>query len=229
MKYKWLLFDADGTLFDYDGAEAAALERTFEQVGLGFEPDYVAGYRQINKQIWLEFEQGTISQQRLRTRRFELLFEAAGIDSDPGAFGARYLRTLAEASQLVDGAEEIVKRLYGKAGLMIITNGLKDVQRPRLARSMIGGYFADVVISEEVGAAKPDGRIFDVAFAKMRHPKKQDVLMVGDSLTSDIKGGSDYGIDTCWFNPKRKPRDLKVEIRYEIEGLRELPVLVGAI
>jgi 2-haloacid dehalogenase len=226
MKYKWLLFDADGTLFDYDRAEATALERTFGQMGLGFDPGYAEAYRRINGNIWLAFEQGQISQQKLRTRRFELLFDAVGIECDPLRFSTDYLRNLAEGSQLMEGAEEIVKALYGQVGLLILTNGLTDVQRPRLARSLIGTYFAGMVISEEVGAAKPDGRIFDAAFQRMNNPKKQEVLMVGDSLSSDIKGGSDYGIDTCWFNPKRKPCDLGVEICYEIDDLKQVLDLV---
>jgi 2-haloacid dehalogenase len=109
---------------------------------------------------------------------------------------------------------------------MIITNGLRDVQRPRIAKSAIGGCFAGVVISEEVGASKPDGRIFEVAFERMGCPRKEDVLIVGDSLSSDMQGGSDYGIDTCWFNPQKKPRDPDVEIDYEIRDLRELLALV---
>jgi 2-haloacid dehalogenase len=229
MKYRWLLFDADGTLFDYDRAEAAALERTFGQAGLDFDPAYTALYRRINAEIWREFEQGTITPQRLRTRRFELLFAAAGITSGVQEFSARYLRNLAEETHLVDGAKEIVKELYGRAGLVLVTNGLTDVQRSRLARSTIGHYFADVVISEEIGAAKPDRRFFDIAFRRMGNPLKSDVLIVGDSLTSDIKGGSDYGIDTCWFNPRRIPRPLGVEIRYEIDDLKDLWAVVQVI
>jgi FMN phosphatase YigB (HAD superfamily) len=110
---------------------------------------------------------------------------------------------------------------------MLITNGLKEVQRPRLARSAISGYFADIVISEEVGAAKPDARIFDAAFQRMGHPRKADVLMVGDSMSSDIRGGKAYGIDTCWFNPASKLRELDVDSRYEIADLCELVDLLA--
>ena len=222
MKYKWLLFDADGTLFDYDKAEAAALERTFKQIGLRFEPRYAQVYRQINAQIWLEFEQGKISQDRLRIKRFELLFEAIVVESDPEIFSERYLKNLADGSDLIEGAEKVTRRLSEKVGLILITNGLKDVQRSRLAKSGISGYFADIVISEEVGVAKPDRRIFKEAFSRMDNPRRAEVLMVGDSLTSDIKGGNDYGIDTCWFNPMQRPCDRDVEIQYEINHLSEL-------
>jgi FMN phosphatase YigB (HAD superfamily) len=109
---------------------------------------------------------------------------------------------------------------------MILTNGLKDVQRSRLGQSEIGRYFSDIIISEEVGSAKPDGRIFDAAFEAMGRPQKTEVLIVGDSLTSDIQGGLDYGIDTCWFNPGRRPNILGREVGFEIERIGELLVIL---
>ena len=222
MKYKWLLFDADGTLFDYDKAEAFALRSTFETLGLGYEPRFAEVYRRINAEIWLDFEAGRITQQRLRTRRFELLFAAVGIDSDPVEFSTRYLANLALGTDLLDGAEDVLKSLRGRVGLVLITNGLADVQRPRFARSTVGHHFSHLVISEEVGAAKPDPAIFDVAFARMGTPSKADVLIVGDSLTSDIRGGLDYGIDTCWFNPTGKLNGSGVVAHYQIGHLKEL-------
>jgi 2-haloacid dehalogenase len=222
VKYKWLLFDADGTLFDYDRAEGIALRDTFEALGLQYEAQYAHVYRRINGDLWLDFENGAISQKRLRTRRFELFFDAMGIDCDPGEFSRRYLANLALGTDLVEGAEDVVRSLHGRVGLLLITNGLAEVQRPRFARSAVGQYFSDVVISEEVGAAKPDPKIFEVAFARMGFPSRRDVLIVGDSLSSDIKGGHNYGIDTCWFNPQRKPHDAGVEINYEIGDLKEL-------
>lgn len=226
MSYKWILFDADGTLFDYDRAEATALQRTFEQMGQEFEPGYVEAYRRINGRIWLEFEQGRISQERLRTFRFEQLFEAVGLELSPESFSPRYLQNLALGTDLIDGAQEVVQALHGCFGLMLITNGLQEVQRPRFARSALHGYFHGLVISEEVGVAKPDPRIFDVAFQGMGNPGREEVLMVGDSLTSDMRGGVDYGIDTCWFNPGRRPRDPDVEVLYEIHDLCQLLELI---
>jgi 2-haloacid dehalogenase len=227
MKYKWLLFDADGTLFDYDKAEAAQLERTFRQLVGCFEPGYIEIYRDINRQIWQEFEAGRIAQAVLKVKRFELLFEALQVKADPAAFSARYLKNLGEGTDLIEGAQETVQALHGQVGLALITNGLKEVQTARLARSGLGSYFAHVVISEEVGAAKPDPGIFDAAFDRMRRPRKEEVLVIGDGLSSDIQGGHDYGIDTCWFNPGRKPRDLDLPIRYEIARLGDLLAIVA--
>jgi 2-haloacid dehalogenase len=226
-KYRWILFDADGTLFDYDRAEATALEETFRQFGCPFEPEYVGAYRQINSQIWRAFEQGRITQERLRTRRFEQLFQVAGANLDPALFSATYLELLAAQTELLDGAEAIVRALYGRVDLALITNGLMDVQRPRLARSALNGYFGAVIISEEVGSAKPHPEIFETAFARMGHPRKEAVLMVGDSLSSDIRGGLAYGLDTCWYNPAGQPHPVDLAITYEISRLDELLEIGG--
>ena len=228
MKYTWLLLDADDTLFDYDRAEGEALRRTFEALGDGYESRYAHTYREINTQIWRQFELGTISQQRLRTRRFELLFEAIGVELDPVRFSQQYLANLGQGTYLLDGAEEVVRALYGRVGLVVITNGLKEVQRPRLANSAIGAYLDGVVISDEVGVSKPDPRIFDIAFEQMGQPAREQVLLVGDSLTSDMPGGIAYGIDTCWFNPGQRPRPPELDIRYEIQRLADLlPIVEG--
>ncbi|MDY0020038.1 MAG: YjjG family noncanonical pyrimidine nucleotidase [Anaerolineae bacterium] len=227
MRYTWVLFDADDTLFDYGKAEAAALRKTFEVAGLGFEAPYLEVYHTINQRLWQDFELGKIPREVLRTRRFALLFEAIGVATDPVRFAEAYVQYLAEGGDLMVGAAETVAALYGKVGLVLITNGLTLVQRSRLARSEIAPYFTDVVISEEVDAMKPDRAIFDAAFARMGHPEKAEVLIVGDSLTSDIKGGSDYGIDTCWFNPAGSPCDPDVRISYEIAALRDVLPIVG--
>jgi YjjG family noncanonical pyrimidine nucleotidase len=227
MKYKWLLFDADGTLFDYDKAEIRALQHTFESFNFEFRPEFAKIYRLINAQIWQEFERGEVTQTDLRTKRFEHLAEAIKVEFDSLKFSQRYLGYLGEGHYLIAGAQEILEILSGKIGLMLITNGLKDVQRSRLARSTIQQYFSDVIISEEVGAAKPDKQIFEVAFQKMGHPPKKEVLLIGDSLTSDIRGGNQYGIDTCWFNPEGKICDLDVSIQYEITHLNELLPIIS--
>ena len=223
--YTWLLFDADGTLFDYDKAEKSALANTFEQIGYPFKPQYLPEYRRVNGQIWLDFEQGKITQERLKTKRFELLSEAINISYDPRDFSTKYLANLAKGTYLIDGAEEIVESLSGKFEIAIITNGLTDVQRPRFEKSSIRSYIKEIIISEEVGAAKPDRKIFDIAFERMNHPAKDEVLIIGDSLTSDIQGGHNYGIDTCWFNPEGKTNG-QITTTFEIQRLDQLPKIL---
>ena len=225
MKYDWLLFDADDTLFDFGRAEANALKWTLEGSGLPFQPEYIPQYARFNQQVWGEFERGLLTSTELREKRFRLFFEAAGLSADTAAVSQLYLRNLALGTDLHPGAHELVHGLQGRAHLALVTNGLKDVQRPRLERSSLRDCFEQVFISEEIGAAKPAGAFFEAVFNAIGHPPRASVLIIGDSLSSDIKGGLDYGIDTCWFNPLGKTTDLAVT--YQIKELGELEACVG--
>lgn len=222
MSYQWILFDADGTLFDYDRAESAALEASFEQAEQTFKPEYTAIYRDINARFWNLFEQGRINQNELRIQRFEQLLESVDLDHDAAAFSNLYLTNLSQQTILMPNAQEMLADLSEHCRFMIVTNGLKDVQRPRFRQSSIFHFFEDVIISEEVGFAKPNTAFFDVAFERMNFPAKEDVLIVGDSLSSDIQGGNNYQIDACWYNPERKQSEPGLDIQYEITSLNEL-------
>lgn len=227
MTYRWVFFDADGTLFDYDKAEEKALMLSFRAFELPFGPEAVKAYRKFNQAAWEDFERGLITAQILHTRRFEQLFEAFDLQADARQFGRTYLSKLAEGSELFEGAYELVKRLSRVYQLAIITNGLSAVQRPRLATSGLGQFFKTLVISEEQGAAKPDSKFFDAAFELAGQPERASVLVVGDSISSDIQGGITYGLDTCWFNPQAKPPDPRWHPRYEIQHLEQLYTLLG--
>ena len=226
MSYDWIFFDADGTLFDYDAAEAAALRGAFERCALPFDPDVGPRYSEINAAIWRDFELGKITQQRLRTERFNRLFDAVGLTADSAEFSRHYLAILGAQTDLLDGAEGVVRALAGKVRMLLITNGLAEVQQPRFAASSIRDCFAEIVISGEVGLAKPDPAIFDFAFERIGRPVKERVLMVGDNLGSDILGGANYGIDTCWYNPKGALNGHGVEPDFEILELREILEIV---
>ncbi len=227
--YSWILFDADGTLFDYDAGERAALSQTLADFGFIFTQAHLDAYRAINTQVWSDYEQGLTTQEILKVRRFELLFEACALAPAPDAvaFSTLYLENLGNCSDLFDDAEPLVRALCRKLRLALITNGLKSVQRPRLMHSAIGDAFSAVIISEEVGCSKPDPAIFDAAFRLMDNPRKDEVLIVGDSLSADIRGGLDYGIDTCWLNRAGKPAADDVLPRYEIRALAELLDILG--
>lgn len=220
--YRTLLFDADGTLFDYDRAETWALTETFSQYGHLFEAGYSQLYRRLNDPLWDDFERGAITQDRLKVLRFELLFDHLGLDVDPAAFSDSYSHQLGTATFLIDGAEETVAALSNDYRLYIITNGLSEVQRPRFAASALHDHFLDWVISEEVGFAKPDPRIFDIAFERMGWPIRDEVLIIGDSLSSDIAGGIGYGIDTCWYNPNGRQAESSLPITHEIQEIAQL-------
>lgn len=220
MPYTWLLFDADDTLFDYPLAEGKALRSTFEHFGQVYRSEYLRIYQVFNRQVWAEFERGETSAAELRLKRFRLLFGEIDLPLDPPDFSQRYLENLAQASDLFPQAEDVLKALSDRYHIALVTNGLKEVQRPRLERSTIRPLIEKIFISEEMGAAKPTTGFFEAVFKEIGSPAKADVLIIGDSLTSDIKGGIDFGIDTCWFNPSGKTSTLPVT--YTIASLSKL-------
>lgn len=224
--YPWLWFDADGTLFDYNRAEAAALRNTFQALTLPFEDSYLEVYRKINHGLWQALERQEITQAILRSRRFELLMEALEMSGSAEEMSSAYVEQLSICSELMDGAYEVLQSFYANSQIAIVTNGLQSVQRGRLEHSAIRGFISQLIISEEIGAAKPGAAFFQAAFERCGHPPKSDVLIIGDSLTSDIRGGVDYGIDTCWYNPTGEARPEGLSIAYEIRHLRELPEVV---
>jgi 2-haloacid dehalogenase len=226
MKYKWLLFDADDTLFDYNKAEFIALRKTFEENGLHCSDTCHERYREINFGLFKELERGEISSSELRTKRFELLFREFNIPLHFRDVSKRYLSNLADNSMLIPGAEEIVRELSLSCKMLIVTNGIADVQRPRLEKSVILKYFDDIIISDEIGAAKPASKFFDIAFKQMGYPDKKEVMIIGDSLTSDMSGGINYGIDTCWYNPNRMINENGLNITLEVNELETLKSIV---
>ena len=220
--YLWLWFDADGTLFDYNRAEAAALRKTFHSLTLPFEDAYLDVYRTINHGLWQALERQEITQAVLRFRRFELLMEALQVTGSPEQMGSVYVEQLSICSELIEGAYEVLQTLHGKSQIAIVTNGLQTVQRGRLEHSTIRGFITELIISEEVQAAKPHAAFFDVAFERCGQPSREDVLIIGDSLTSDIQGGVDYGIDTGWYNPTGDAKPDGLSITYQIKQLHDL-------
>src|SRR5271168_4594489 len=221
-RYQWLLFDADGTLFDFERAEAAALRRVFERMGVAFMPDYLIEYQRINQVLWRDVERGEIKPSFVKTRRFELLLQSLNLAHRPETFSATYLDCLAECSELLEDAAEVLQTLRRKYRMAILTNGLQVVQRGRLARSVIRHHIGEIIISEEIGFSKPAKEFFEIALNRLGNPSRRELLMTGDGWNSDILGATQYGLDACWYNPERKPRPGGCEVTREIFSLREL-------
>ncbi len=207
MRYTWLFFDADDTLFDYPRAETSALLATFAALGLPHTPRVLADYQHFNLATWRELELGQISALELRTARFARLFAHLGLTVDVAACSRLYLENLAKGTFLLPGAAELLAALAPQYRMGLITNGLPEVQRPRLLGAGLHHYFEFTTISEEIGVAKPDPRFFATALAQAGNPDPRRVLVIGDSLSSDIRGGIQSGLDTLWFNPSGKPVD----------------------
>ncbi len=222
MHYQWLLFDADNTLFDFDRSMRQALQDAMESAGVTFQQDFHPIYEAINTQCWSDFENGKISKADLRTRRFELFFERIQVALNADHFATEYLYRLSQLTFLVEGAAVLLESLHREFRLGLVTNGLTEVQRPRLAKSGLQHFFDVVVVSDEIGHAKPHAGFFDYAFQQMRQPHKQEVMIIGDNLHADIHGGLDYGIDACWYNPQQLPNDLNVQPTYQITALMAL-------
>jgi 2-haloacid dehalogenase len=221
-RYAWLMLDADGTLFDFRRAERFALDEIQQRLGLEPSEEVREIYHAINATLWKEFEAGILNARQVRDRRFEDLLKKLDIVGDSRVLSEAFLGDLVRETRFLDGAQALLERFKHKIGLVLLTNGFADVQRARIARLGLEDTFDHVVISEEIGIAKPDCAIFETALKRMGHPDKHSVLIVGDSLSSDIAGGSRVGIDTCWFNPEHHPNETGVEPTYEISHLSEL-------
>ncbi|MCI0765475.1 YjjG family noncanonical pyrimidine nucleotidase [Bacillus sp. TL12] len=226
MKYKVIFFDVDDTLLDFSMSEKNALHKVFEEFGLPTgEVEYRNSYKEISKVLWRDLEQGTTTLSELGVERFRRLFLEHNLEIDAATFNRVYLTYLGKEVHLVPGAVDLFNRLTG-CRLAIITNGFTDVQKNRIEESPLRNTFEHLIISEEAGFQKPDRGVFEYAFSKLKITDKTEVLIVGDSLTSDIQGGINYGIYTCWFNPNGKENHIGIQPTYEI---RELTEIVGIV
>ena len=222
-KYELFLFDADGTLYDYDMAEANALKSMFEQCGFAYDDQTRMRYRAINQAVWDRFEKGELSKEILQVLRFERLFAEVGVEYDAKAFNEKYLFELGKGAFLMEGALEICQEIAAACKqIFIVTNGILATQEARIKHSLIKDYISASFVSEHIGFQKPDMRYFEHVFANIPQINKEKILLVGDSLSADIAGGNQAGLDTCWFNESRAENQTNIKPTYEINSLKEL-------
>ncbi len=203
---KHVFLDLDDTILDFHKAEAVALEKTLRFFSIAVTEENTATYSRINKACWESLERGEITREALRLLRFERFFAAIGAAAQDAARApAVYENFLSQGHYFLPGAEALLEALHPKYNLYLATNGIAAVQAGRVASAGIGKYFKARFVSEEVGYNKPSLAYFDACFAKIPNFKHEEAVIIGDSLTSDIKGGLDAGIKTVWFNPKGLP------------------------
>ena len=225
-KYSVILWDIDGTILNFLEAEKAAIQRGFQEFNIGECTDeMLADYSQINKKYWEMLERKEASKQEILYGRFYEFFDKYGIDkSIADDFQPWYQLALGDTIVFENGALSLLKELKGKVKQYAVTNGTKVAQTKKLSKSGLNKIFDGVFISEDIGVEKPSVDFFVKVFQKteLTETDKKKILIVGDSLTSDIKGGNNIGIDTCWYNPKgaNKPNDIIVN--YEIKELSDL-------
>ena len=221
-QYEILLFDADGTLLDFDRAEEEAFKQVLEKYGFPPEKRYVDEYHRINRECWEAFEEGRMERNDVLTVRFERFFAGHDREIDGREAENCYRALLGNGAYLIDGALEILEELKRRYDLYIVTNGVADTQRKRLADSGLAPYFKDVFISEDAGSQKPQREFFEYCFSRIPDARPERMLIIGDSLTSDMQGGVNAGIDTCWLNPGFEKNKRNLSLTWEIRDLKEL-------
>lgn len=226
---KTVLWDVDGTLLDFNAAERAAIRTLFAEFGLGeCSEEMLARYSKINISFWERLERNEITKPEVLRGRFEQFFGEYGIDVSLAVpFNERYQMTLGDTIVFLDNSAEIVKSLMGKVRQYVVSNGTVAAQTKKLDRSNLGGMMDGIFLSEKLGVEKPNRAFFDRVFDEIGPCDPAEVLIVGDSLTSDIRGGMNAGIKTCWYNPAGKPVPGGYRIDYVISDLGEIYGIVG--
>ncbi|MBE6558271.1 MAG: noncanonical pyrimidine nucleotidase, YjjG family [Ruminococcaceae bacterium] len=204
MAYRIALIDADNTLLDFTKSEHEALCDCLRKRGLPTHREITDRYAKINDDHWKMLERGEVTREFLRINRFAQLFDEYGYKADPHQMADDYMAALSTKSYLMEGALDFCRALYGKCRMFIITNGNTSVQKGRFDPCPLAPMFEACFISEQMGCAKPEKRFFDAVAAMIADYTPEDTLVVGDSLSSDIQGGINAGLDTCWFNPNGK-------------------------
>ncbi len=224
-----VLFDLDDTLFDFHKAEKIALTKTLVHFGIDPTEETLALYSTINAAHWKRLELGEISREEVKVGRYRELFETIGVECDPVKATAYYESMLAIGHYFMPGAPELLEELYRKYRLYIVSNGTAKVQEGRIGSSGIAKYMDGIFISQILGANKPDKQFFDICFAEIPDFSLSETVIIGDSLSSDIKGGINAGITTVWFNPKGIENDNDIKPDYTIKELSEVPGLLSQI
>ena len=226
MKYQHILFDADGTLFDFKRAEHDALSDTLARFDLPDSDEIHNTYSKANAAQWALLEQKLVTRDALRINRFQHFLDAIGFDRNASKMAQFYEAALSTKGFLIDSAEEICHLLAERADLYIVTNGFRHIQSGRLGGSPLLPLLKHVFISEDIGVEKPDPKFFDYVAAHIPGFKKEAAIVIGDSLSSDVLGGIQSGIDTCWFNPEGKSAPAEMNITYTVSSLSQLQDII---
>lgn len=224
-KYQAVLMDIDGTLLDFNKAEVLGVREVMKAYGVEPSEEKEEVYHRINQSLWKSFERGEIPKQQIMDTRFSLFFGELGVQADGILAEKLYRDQLDQGAFLLPGALEICQYLSGKYPLYVVTNGVSATQHKRLGLSGLKPYFKDIFVSEDAGSQKPQKEFFEYCFSRMPGYMPGDMIIIGDSLTSDIKGGCAAGTDTCWYHPEGGEKsDLPegVRVDYEVKDLMDL-------
>lgn len=226
---EFLFLDLDDTILDFHKAERIALSKTIQRFGIEPTEEILARYHVINKWHWEQLELGKLTREQVLLKRFETLLSEQGIQADPVQVQASYEKNLSIGHYFMPGAEEAVEELSKKYRLFLASNGTASVQKGRMTSANLYRFFEQVYVSQEIGHNKPSKAYFDACFARIPDFDPARAMIVGDSLTSDIRGGINAGIKTCWVNPAHDPGRPDIRPDYEIEALSQLSALLETL
>ena len=230
MTYKFILFDLDHTLLDFDTAEDVALTQLLKEEGVVDIKAYKDYYVPMNKTLWMDLEQKKITKQELVNTRFSKLFAHFGIEKDGQYLAERYQLFLSKQGQIFPGVENLLKTLINDGyELYAATNGITYIQTGRLAQSGLAPYFNQVFISEQLQTQKPDALFYEKIGQQIAGFSKEKTLMIGDSLTADIQGGNNADIDTIWYNPHHLVNKSLAQPTYEVDSYQALLELLDKL
>lgn len=227
--FEFLFLDLDDTILDFHKAERIAVSKTIRDFGLEPTEAVLERYRTINKYHWECLERGEMTRDQVLLGRFAMLFRELGVEVDAEKCARQYEHNLGIGHYFLPGAEEAVDILSKKYRLFLASNGTASVQKGRMTSANLYRFFETVFVSQEIGANKPSLVYFERCFAQIPGFDKSKAIIVGDSLSSDILGGQNAGIATCWVNPKHLPRREDIRVDYEIEYLSQLPALLESL
>lgn len=225
-KYNCIMMDIDNTLLDFDAAERKALLETLQQFSLPCDEAAVSRYHEINSSLWGELNKGKIRRDKLVVERFDRFVKEIGAAAKATELNRAYTEHLATHADVIPGAEEALQELAEVATMIAVSNGTESVERGRLKLSGFEKYFDDIFVSEAVGVSKPNPKIFQMAMRKLGIEHSDKVLVVGDSLSADIQGGVNAGLDTCWVNMNGLENESGLTPTYEVKALSELYPIV---
>ena len=227
--FEILFIDLDDTILDFKAQEDAAIVKTLTAAGIQPTEEIYTRYSRINKEHWARMEKGEIDRQQVLYGRFQVLFSELGVDADYKATALAYMENLSQGHYFLPGAEEALERLSKKYRLFIASNGTAKVQNKRLDSAGIRKYFEGIFISQDIGINKPDKGFFDYCFSHIPGFDPKKTMIVGDSPSSDITGGQNAGIATCWVNPNHRTYTRPNKPDYEIESLTQLEELLETL
>ena len=226
---EFLLLDLDDTILDFHKAERIAVSKTFQAFGIEPTEEVLERYKAINIAHWKMLERGELTRAEVLVNRFDALFEEYGVTCDAAAVAKSYESNLSIGHFFLPGAEEAVEKLFKKYRLFLASNGTAKVQAGRMTSANLYRFFEKCFVSEEIGHNKPSKLYFEAAFAQIPDFDPARAMIVGDSLTSDILGGIQAGIRTCWVNPRHLPANPDIPADYEIESLAQLEALLETL